>query len=174
MKLWTIQSAELENLLEKNPVFVSDWKFSPINWKPAYVWMASQMELNHIALSGNAPIWAWHSCGDWHHGPTVAHALSVLTDYQLLNGVLLLELEVPDAYCLLSTCSGFYELIDVVIAEGELVHPEQFIGMFSLPLSLNGDDIQAAIPCIRQDWVMDIRSVDIKPGKSDYEPGQLL
>lgn len=174
MKLWTIQTAELENLLEKNPVFVAEWKFTPVNWKPAYLWMASQMALNHIPLSGNAPIWAWHSCGEWHRGPTVAHAMSVLTDYQLLNGVILLEMEVPDEYCLLSTSTGFNALIDEVIDSGDIIDPAHYVQMFEIPLSLNGDDIQASIPCIRKAWIQEIRSVDIKPGKTDYDPAQLL
>ncbi len=170
MKLWTFQSAEIENLLEKLPVFYAEWAFTPVNWRQAYEWMAVEMERNGIHLNGYAPVWGWHSCGNWYKGPTVRLAMDMLTDYQLLNGMVVLEMEVPDELCLLSTYSGFIELLDEVIDYGEIRHADCHFNMFSLPVILDNDDIQAAIPYIRSEWVLDIRPIDIKPGKSDYEP----
>ncbi len=172
MKLWTFQSDEIENLLEKQPVFFADWKFTPVNWRPAYRWMANEMERNGIPLSGHAPVWAWHSCAQWHKGPTVGTAMNQLTDYQLLNGMVIIEMNAPDELCLLSSYGGFIELLDEVIDYGEIKHADCHFDMFSLPLELNHNDIQAAIPFVQRDWIIEIRPIDIKPGKSDYDPSE--
>lgn len=170
MKLWTFQSAELENLLDKYEVIHADWRLTPVNWRPAYQWMATEMERHGIALNGHAPVWAWHSCGKWYGQPTVGTARSLLTDYQLLNGIVNIELEVPDELCLLSSYGRFNELLDEVIDYGAIRHPECHYEMFSLPLEMEpNDDVQAAIPCIRKEWIREIRPVDIKPGKDDYD-----
>ncbi len=174
MKLWSFQSSEIENLLEKQPVFYAEWKFTPVNWRAAFEWMATQMEQRGIMLEGKAPIWAWQSCQTQGHGPTIATALEQFTDFQLLNGVVLLEMEVPDHLCLLSTFSGFLQLLDEVIDYGDIRHPEAHQDMFQLPEVLEEDNIQASIPYIRSEWLLDIRSVDVKPGKSDYNPATLL
>lgn len=174
MHLWTFQSAELEELLEKQPVFYADWKFTPVNWRPAYEWMAAEMKLNGIALQGHAPVWAWHSCSAWYAGPTIGTALDLLTDYQLLSGMILLEMNVPDDLCLLSFYTGFIDLLDEVLNDSAIQHPNGHHDMFALPLNLKGYDIQAAIPCIRREWVSDIRSIEIKPSQSDYDHSVLL
>lgn len=174
MKLWTFQSAEVENWLEKQSVFRAEWKFTPLIWRPSYQWMAEAMESHGIALNGFAPVWAWHSCREWRRPPTVETALMLLTDYQLLNGMVVIEMEAPDELCLLSTYSRFNDLLNEVIDEGAVLYPQAYSNMFQLPVQLNGDDIQAVLPCIDMDWVTDIRAIDIKPGKSDYDPEILL
>ncbi len=174
MHLWTFQPAELEDLLEKQPVFCAEWKFTPVNWRPAYEWMAAEMERHGIHLEGHAPVWAWHSCKTWNTGPTVDTATELLTDYQLLNGMILIEMNVPDELCLLSTYSGFIGLLDEVLDHGAILHPDRHHDIFTLPLHLKGDDIQAAMPCLRREWVSDIRSIEIKPGKGNYDPSVLL
>ncbi len=168
MILWSLQSSALEDQLDKNPVYYVDWKHTPVNWRPAYEWMAQEMERLGLSLHGHAPVWAWHSCGQWHAPPTIGTALAQLTDYQLLNGMVIFELDVPDECCLLSRYSGFIQLIDEVVEHGELITPHVHRGMFCLPTALEGDDIQAALPCLRKEWVVDVRSVDLKPGKTDY------
>jgi len=169
MKLWTFQSAELENLLDKVEVVYAEWQLTPVNWRPAYVWMAAEMERHGIELNGHAPVWAWHSCSKWFAPPTVGTAMSLLTDYQLLNGMVTIEMEVPDELCLLSSYARFNELLDEVIDFGTIRHPEAHYEMFSLPLELDMDEIQAVIPCINKDWILEIRPIDIKPGKDDYD-----
>ena len=174
MKLWTFQSADIENLLEKQPVFFAEWKFTPVNWRAAFEWMAAEMERRGIPLEGKAPIWTWQSCQTTGRGPTIGTALDSYTDFQLLSGMVLMELEVPEELCLCSTYSGFLRLLDEVIDSGKVLHPEAHQEMFQIPEVLDGDDAQAAIPYIRKEWVKDIRSVDIKPGKSDFDPEMLL
>jgi len=174
MKLWSFQSADIENLLEKQHVFFAEWKFTPPNWRAAYEWMAKAMEGHEISLNGKAPVWAWQSCRAAGRGPTIGTALDAYTDFQLLSGIVLIEMEVPGHLCLCSTYSGFLQLLDEVIDYGTVTHPEAHQEMFQIPEVLLDDDIQAAIPFIRKEWILDIRSVDIKPGKSDFDPAILL
>ncbi len=172
MHLWSFQSVEAEEYLDKNGRLVATWRHTPLTFRPAYHWMAIQMEERGIDLGGHAPIWAWHSCqGVLHHPPTLNTVRHLLTDYQLMQGVLLLEFEAPDELCLLSSYALFLEMIDRYV-EGAKPDPDLFLSMFAVPPIAAGDDIQAALPYLEADWITDRRSVFLKPGKWDYDWGQ--
>lgn len=169
LHLWSFQSIEACELLEKLGVLRTPWSFTPVNWRPAYQWMAVSMEQGGISLDGCAPIWAWHSCGGVLNGaPTVGTARNLLSDFQIIEGICVVEFEVPAALCLLSSYGRFCEFLDQVL-ENQPFKSSEFKDMFDvLPLAAF-DDIQAALPYLKMDWVLDIRHLDMKPDRWDYD-----
>lgn len=169
LHLWSFQSMEACEVLEKTGTLRTEWSRTPINWRPAYRWMASEMERGGILLDGFAPIWAWHSCeGVLYAPPTVGTARNLLSDLQILEGICVVEFEAPVEFCLLSSYGRFCELLDQIL-ENEVIDKEEFTDMFNmLPLAAY-DDIQAALPYLKMEWVMDIRYLDMKPDRWDYD-----
>lgn len=169
LHLWTFQAMEACEVLEKNGTLQVDWQITPVNWRPAYRWMAQEMETQGVVLQGFAPVWAWHSCGGaWGGRPTFDTARALLTDMQLADGICVVELDAPAEICLLSSYSRFCELLDKIL-DNETPEREAFLDMFDVPPIIADDDVQAALPYLKKEWVSDIRHLDMKPDRWDYD-----
>lgn len=169
LHLWSFQSMEACEVLEKNGILRTDWKRTPINWRPAYQWMAVEMNAQGIDLEGFAPIWAWHSCnGKWGGSPTFETARTLLTDMQLAEGICVVELDAPADLCLLSSYQLFCELLDNVLDNMPLER-DASLKMFDVSILQDYDAIQAVLPMLRMDWVLDIRYLNMKPDRWDYD-----
>ncbi len=169
LHLWSFQAIAACEVLEKNGILRTDWDFTPVNWDLAYLWMQKEMEQRGIAVEGFAPIWAWHSCeGTWCAPPTIATARALLSDLQIMDGMCVVEFEAPAELCVLSSYRRFNALLDVVL-DGETPDREAFLDMFNVPPIEEHDDIQAVLPYLKMEWVMDIRHLDLKPDRWDYD-----
>lgn len=169
LHLWSFQSMQACDVLERTGSLRTNWSFTPANWRSAYHWMAQEMEGKGISLDGFAPIWAWHSCEGMLHGaPTVSTARHLLSDLQIIEGICVVEFEAPQELCLLSSYGRFCELLDAFL-DHETPESIAFSDMFKVPPLAPDDSIQAALPLLQMDWVLDIRHLDMKPDRWDYD-----
>ncbi len=172
--LWSFQDTSACELLEKTGTLRTDWQLTPINWRPAYQWMAAEMERRQILLNGFAPIWAWHSCdGVLQAPPTMGLARGLLTDLQILKGICVVEMNVPASICLLSSYQRFNDLLDLVLDKGAPIY-EDFYDMFEVLRCSPHDSIQATLPYLDMTWILDIRQIDLKPDRWDYDWQKLV
>ncbi len=170
LRLWSFQSMDACEVLEKSGMLCAEWRFTPINWRPAYEWMAREMIARGIDLNGHAPIWAWHSCeGEMHAPPTLGTARNLLTDMQILEGVCIVEFDAPKEISLLSSYHRFNDLLDAYLDQEILPAREIFLDMFEVFPIREHDNIQASLPHLKMEWVRDIRHLDMKPDRWDYD-----
>ena len=100
MRLWTIQTPDALETIEKTGRYICDKEKSTYygNCKNAYEWMMYKME-SHLILRPEgveSPIWAWHTY-DWNRGkPDFNNVGRKDVEYVCI------ELEVPDNEVLLS------------------------------------------------------------------------
>ncbi len=175
LRLWSFQSMTACEILEKKGILYAEWDFAPVNWRPAYEWMALEMAARGIELNGNAPIWAWHSCeGQLHAPPTLGTARNQLTDMQILEGICVVEFDAPTELCLLSSYTRFNDLLDVYLQQEALPSREFFMDMFEVLPLREHDNIQAALPYLKMSWVHDIRHLDMKPDRWDYDWAKVI
>lgn len=122
MRLWTIQDRPAHQRLLNRGVLYGDWRRVDAQcFKPAYKWLCDQMEKRGIRLRGRPPMWAWPHKPDMR---TSAH------NYRGKNGVVLLELEVPDELVLLSHFNAWH----CVLNDHYLVtRDDELEGMFDHP-----------------------------------------
>ncbi|MBK7871738.1 MAG: DUF3841 domain-containing protein [Saprospiraceae bacterium] len=175
MRLWSFQAMDACEMLEKNGFLRTEWRFTPANWRAAYEWMAREMTANSIDLEGYAPIWAWHSCdGTLNAPPTMSTARNLLTDMQILDGVCVVEFDAPASLSLLSSYNRFNDLLDSYLHSEQLPLREAFLDMFEVFPIQEYDHIQAALPYLQMDWVLDIRHLDMKPDRWDYDWAKIV
>lgn len=169
LHLWSFQTMEACEVLEKSGELRTEWKRTPVNWRPAYQWMAEKMQFKFIDLQGFAPIWAWHSCeGVLYGAPTMSTARNLLSDLQIMEGICVVEFEAPVETCLLSSYNRFCELLDVFL-DNNLPESDTFHDMFDVPPIAEGDNIQATLPLLHLDWVLDMRHLDMKADRWEYD-----
>lgn len=163
--LWTFQSQAIVPLLESGNPYVASWERTPENWRTAYQWMTSQLNDATGGQWPSPPIWCWHSCnGDFGNPPTVGTASSLLCDYQIQKGVVSIELLVPPELMLLSSYYAWNKFLDFVIVHKRL--PSSSLRnrwLLQSPLMKHKtDDVQAAIPCIKSEWIRGMKPVVIE------------
>ena len=106
VRLWTFQQAAIVPALEGPGAYRASWPETPANWRFAYEWMAQQLAEATNGTANDAPIWCWHSCnGRLGNAPTVGTAAFLLSEYQLGQGMVAVELAVPvsSSFCLRTT-----------------------------------------------------------------------
>ncbi len=163
LRLWTFQYAPVVDALARGR-WIADWDATPENWRPAYRWMAVELD-RHLAVRGippadGAPIWCWHSCATRDDAETVVGtAPTATTAYWLFGsrdacrGLVRLELDVPTTHVLLSSYSRFNDILFEPIPEDEAGLAERRM-MFEPPwLAHPHDEIQAVLPCIEPAWL---------------------
>lgn len=114
MRLWTIQDCPAHQKLLEKGTLSGDWRRVEKFFKKPYQWLCWQMELREIRLKTKCPIWAWTHKPDMR---TAGH--SYRGDY----GVVLLEIEVPDALVLLSHFGAWHSVLNdhyLVTCDAEL------------------------------------------------------
>ncbi len=134
--------------------------------------MADQMESRGISLRGAAPIWAWVCGGDGTQPPTLDTARGLLSEGELIEGCVTVELDVPEQFTLVSAysryCDLFFEVLETKLKPTFDSHSDMFEITDEEWSDING--IQATLPCIRQEWIRDIRPLDLKPDDWSYDP----
>ncbi|MBK8968966.1 MAG: DUF3841 domain-containing protein [Saprospiraceae bacterium] len=176
MRLWTNQSNLSISELETTGVLRANWQRYPPNdgFRLAYAWMCTRMEKSNLPCKGHAPVWAWHSCGGFGKPPALRDARALLSDLELENGVQTIELDCPDDCALLSMYGVWNTILDAFMdrssdtvigkrLERQLfkIRPEK-IGEF--------DAVQASLPLIKKEWVLDIRPLKLPVGSFDFDP----
>lgn len=121
LRLWTFQSAEIAPVLKGPGPYRASWDETPANWRIAYKWMAQQLVEATNLTNADAPIWCWHSCnGQLGAAPTVGTAAFLLSEYQLGQGMVAVELDVPKELVLLSSYYAWNSFLDFVIVNQRL------------------------------------------------------
>ncbi len=182
MKLWTFQSHLSITEFQAKGILTAQWeRYRSPNWKRAYHWMRDQMEFEGIDCNGNAPIWAWHSCGGiYGKSPTLGDASNLLSLMEIKDGVKTIELEVPDEFVLLSSYGAWNsEVLDYFIigAEDVTLPLQKRNDLFHItPQNLKDyDSIQATLPFLRLEWLVDIRSLKLAANDEfDFDDNELV
>jgi len=120
----------------------------------------------------HAPIWCWQSCNGEHGAsPTVGTAKALLSEFQLDQGMISVEMDVPGGFVLLSSYYAWSRFLDRVIVRRRVPVGDRIAGwMFQQPLLKHPtDDIQAVIPYIDSTWVIGTHALRID-GRSWDEP----
>ncbi|MFK7905930.1 MAG: DUF3841 domain-containing protein [Chitinophagales bacterium] len=178
MKLWTFQSNASITALQKNGILTAQWERYESQgwktWKRAYEWMRDQMETKGIDCKGNAPIWAWHSCGGvYGKSPSLGDASNLLSLYDIEQGVQTIEFECPDELVLLSSYGKWNsDVLDYFImgAKAVTLPTKKLQQLFEVNAQNlhEYDSIQATLPFLKQEWVVDIRPLKLE-GNVDFE-----
>ncbi|MEZ4883351.1 MAG: DUF3841 domain-containing protein [Chitinophagales bacterium] len=182
MRLWTFQAKQSIEELLKEGILTAKWeRYNSPTWKRAYEWMRDQMEMKSIDCKGNAPIWAWHSCGGvYGKSPTLEDASNLLSLLEIESGVQTIEFECPDEFALLSSYGAWNnEVLDYfIIGVKEVILPTQKLKeLFEVsPQNLHeSDSIQATLPFLLKEWVVDIRPLKLKADVDfEFDEGELV
>ena len=169
MKLWTLQERNIRVDLSSHQLLAS-WDYAPRNWHNAYRWMVAQWSKQTGLSFESAPFWCWHSCnGTYNAPPTVGTASLLIGDWKYAKSTVLVELNVPDELCLLSSYSIWNDALDDFLEyKRTTIQGSKFAAMFDEPLLKHSmDDIQAVIPYIMSDWIVDIRNLPASEGNWD-------
>jgi hypothetical protein len=171
VRLWTFQRDIVASTLASGEVYRASWAHTPANWRLAYWWMAGRLAAKS-PLDTNAPIWCWHSCNGCHGAaPTVGTARKLLSDYDVEQGMVTLELLVPIDLPLLSSYYAWNTFLEkLVTRKRSPCSRRKQRRMFEPPLFKHADDdIQAVIPYIAPNWVRRISTLTID-GRDWDEP----
>ena len=180
MKLWTFQSNQSIEQLERKGILVAlQNRYNNTSpWRMSYNWMANQMKKRGIDCHGNLAIWAWHSCGKSKHSPTLGDARALLSDLEIDDGIQTIELECPDKFILLSNYGTWNIILDLFM--DNKIHTKidnsQVEALFNINLEqLEADDaIQATLPLLKKEWIIDIRALNLEADNFDYDPKELV
>lgn len=171
MRLWTFQALPAIQVLQHRGALTVHWnqysKRDP--FLGAYRWMAAQMQQRRLPLNGGAPLWAWHSCGGYGRGPSLDVAGNLLSLAQIEAGMKTVELECPDDLVLLSSYHYWNDVIDHFIDHPEVKEPPLRLTsrLFRTDADFAaGDHLQACLPFLSMDWVVDIRDLPL-PASDD-------
>lgn len=179
MKLWSFQSKEAVALLKTDGILrVNLERYRMKAWKAAYQWMSKQMENRGIKCNGFAPIWAWHSCGEWEKSPTIGDAANLLSIGELELGIYTLEFSCPDKLALLTDYSAWNSLLDYFF-DGEYdpqLSTKEQQALFNTQLGSEDhrESLQATLPYLKLEWVEDIRPLQFDADDEHLDYDQLV
>lgn len=181
MRLWTFQASKAVKILRQEGRLVVPWTFYKFNdgWKASYRWMAHEMIQTGIDCEGNAPIWAWHSCNAYGQAPNLGDARALLADIEIEAGIETLELECPDELVLLSRYGAWNRILEHFIdgKPASDVPQKHLKNLYHTDIQQLEENqaIQATLPYLSLDWVIDIRPLNLKSGDwSDYDEPELV
>lgn len=173
MRLWTFQFKAIATLLKAGNSHYCDWRYVPSNWRPVYQFITEQMREKRIPITNHAPIWAWHSCNGWQKPPTLDDARGLLSDIELEMGVMTVEMEVPESIVLLSNYNRYCDLLFDHL-DGNALAYQTYRDMFDLNPTDPELTIQATLPYISPEWVLDIRPLNLSPAFFEYDVEELV
>jgi len=169
MRLWSYQHPSVLETLQRHDRYVCRWEWVPgERWQNAFRWMGGQMALRDIPIGENAPVWAWHSVNRFGGKPDEDCANALLFGYQKVQGIDVLELEVPDRLALTSCYGVWNDVLDSFI-DGVEPAAEHVANCFQVqqtprrgrpPIRFPG--IQACLPYIDVDWLVAWQPLDTK------------
>ncbi len=157
VRLWTFQNLQVAERLIAGSSHRADWDCTPQNFRLAYRWMADELLKIAPGLGDDAPVWCWHSCnGVRGQMPTVGTAAMLLSEYDLEQGMVVIELAVPRSLVLLSSYYAWNRFLDVTLVKKRWPRsPLRKRRLFGEPLMWHGtDDIQAVLPSIEPQWLI--------------------
>lgn len=164
VRLWTFQDAAVVPALKGPGAYRASWAETPANWRIAYEWMAKQLAESTKGAANDAPVWCWHSCnGRLGAAPTVGTAAFLLSEYQIGQGMVAVELAVPVEHVLLSSYHAWNRFLDFVIVNQRLPRNQRRARkMFVEPMFKHDtDDIQAVIPFIEPAWLRGVTDLTV-------------
>ncbi|MEU6083801.1 DUF3841 domain-containing protein [Streptomyces sp. NPDC047108] len=154
MRLWTVQHHGAVPVLHESGLLTGDWSRVAPSLRPGYDLMVAEMRRRGIDDGGCPPVWAWAG-PDSRDGRVLQTARSLLSQVEWERGVVVLDLEVPDALVVTSSYGWWNDVLAAVLS-GEPLPPTDF--------STGPDDereeefrIQAVLPLVRRAWVRDVR-----------------
>jgi len=122
--------------------------------------MSTQMAERGIDPGEHAPVWAWHSVNRIGGKPDDLCARALMSDVQLEQGMVLLELEAPDSLALAS-CYGIWNKILYDFFDGEASGAQDAADCFARQLHLRRgrpplyfQSIQACLLFIEPAWLV--------------------
>lgn len=170
--LWTFQSeARLQRLL-CDGFLLGNWDQAACshNIEVAYRYMSLKMAARGLQCGDNPPVWAWHSCGGYQKAPDNQVARMMLSDHEIIHfKIMLLSLKCPTNQFLASDYSAWCDFFYFApIPEGcvnsNMVMPsevEKESSLFDIDYYLLDSEslIQATLPVIRKEYVVQVRRV---------------
>ena len=169
MRLWSYQHPSVLETLQRGERYVCSWEHVPgERWQNAFRWMGQQMAERDIPIGENAPVWAWHSVNRFGGKPDEDCANALLFGYQMVQGIDVLELEVPD-HMALASCYGAWNNILDSFTRGLAPEVQDIADCFAVQLAprrgrppLYFPEIQACLPYIEPAWLVAWDPLDTK------------
>ncbi len=113
MRLWTIQTTDIYNMIQENGVYHCDEKLSFANdagnVTDAYRWLAEQMKekIGPAPEGVTFPVWAWHTWEFKHKRPDLR-----CMAFHVWKPSVLMEIEIPDTRVVLSDENKWYAVLN--------------------------------------------------------------
>jgi hypothetical protein len=126
-------------------VLVSGWERLPPFERTTYPAMVAAMERAGIHTEGKPPVWAWGGV------PTLLDVRSLFDpEYQLSAGYAVVEFDAPTEVVFLSDYGDWNDHLEGWFEDPEASwEPGPLVRSVGLP--------QACVPCVRVEWVREIR-----------------
>ena len=170
LHLWSYQAKETQSVLEAEGELRAKWEFVDESWQDSYLIMVEKMLSKGIDTQGSPPIWTFY-VDQGIKEPTAGSARSLLSDLQIEQGQIVIELEVPKQKVLLS---DYHLWCDIVGQSKSWIESyEEIEEMFNIDKFDFRDDeisIQGCLPLIDYAWVKDIRrlSIGVEVGELEW------
>lgn len=145
MKLWTWQTVDVAGELLSGREHRASWSWVPPAGRYVYRGMVRAMAQAGTLSGGHPPVWLW--CDDPDPETVADRAYHVARDDQPQHGLALITVEAPDALVLLSSYSAWCERLSTPSSRRP-IEPDPNLGP---------DDVQSCLPCLRPEWVHDVR-----------------
>ncbi|MFG2194240.1 hypothetical protein [Streptomyces sp. NPDC048639] len=157
MRLWTVQHHGAVPVLEKSGLLTGDWSRVASGLRPGYELMLAEMRRRGIDSAGRPPVWAWAG-PDSRDGRVLETARSLLSPLEWEQGVVVLDLEVPDELVVTSAYGWWNDVLAAVLSGEPLPSMDFSTG----PEDEREDEfrIQAVLPLVRLDWVRTSRPLE--------------
>ncbi len=175
MRLWSYQHPAVLQTLQQGERYVGDWEgIYGERWQAAYRWMVRQMADRGIPIGEHAPVWAWHSVNRIGGKPDELCARALLSDVQLEEGRVVLELQVPDPLVLTSGYGPWNNILYGFLDDTMPVE-QDVMDCFNVSLrSRRGrppryfPEIQACLPWIDPVWLVAWETLDVEAMLEKY------
>lgn len=161
--LWTFQDKMAVNRLLAEGKLIGDWDFV---WdRASYKWMINLMESKKIQCSGTPPVWAWHSCSGYKNPPSSDTARELFSEVQLEKGIQLIKFKCPNSLSMLTNYSAWNMILNKFIDDPKTnITSEERKYLFELYPETDEEwechEIQATLPYIKKEWIMEITNLD--------------
>lgn len=151
-RLWSFQSLKILELLASKDLIFASWSFSSSSTEQAYGLIKP---LIHKPSFENCkmPFWCWYFQNKHCELDVREAGLSLLSCAELKEGIVLLEMNVPFSYVEFLSYDSWNEFIDGKFSSSL---KDLFIRNFDLASGTPAGLVQAIIPFIDIEWVVDV------------------
>ncbi|PFE62798.1 hypothetical protein CN316_24800 [Bacillus cereus] len=170
--LWTFQNKRAVHQLLTEGELTGNWSYVFNSDKASYMWILNQMELQGIQCNGNPPIWAFHSCDGYKSSPSVHTARALYAENA--REFQLIKFNCPNSLIMLTSYSGWCEIFFKLGADPKSnITSEEQKYLFELYPETDEEwechDIQATIPYLKKEWVIEIIDLEKEWGCGYWE-----